>query len=289
MTDWFDANIVLIQSTFVSLLLALSIQVPLRAGVFSFAGIGSYGVGAYTAAIVTIRLEWPAFAAIAAGAVLAAGIGYVLALVLSRLGGLYLGMATIAFSLIFSVFVINGGDLTGGAQGLFGAISDLTTGGVVGVAVVVVVLLALSERGRIGRRIAAVREDPELAMSTGVPVLAIRQLSFVISGALGACAGAMNTLLRSTVSPDEIGFQLVVLALTMIIVGGSRSWLGAFLGAVIFTWLPSVLEFVGDWQTVVYGALVALAAIFVPGGLLGVLQQGYRRRRRRAVAIGGTS
>ncbi|MFF5991728.1 branched-chain amino acid ABC transporter permease [Prauserella flavalba] len=286
MIAWYEANVVLIQSTFISLLLALSIQVPFRAGVFSLAGIGSYGIGAYTAAIVTLQLGWPPFAAIGAGMLLAAVIAYLLALVLARLSGLYLGMATIAYSLILSVVVINGGELTGGAQGLFGAVSDLQTGHVVAVAAAAVVLLALSERGRLGRWIDAVREDPELAVSVGVPVTAIRQLSFVVGGLLGACAGAMNTLLRTTVTPEEVGFHLVVLALTMIIVGGSRSWAGALIGAVVFTWLPTVLAFVGEWQTLVYGVVVAVAAIFVPTGILGLAQDFVRRLRRPALPGG---
>lgn len=281
MTGWFASHVVLVQSTLVSLLLALSIQVPLRAGVFSFAGIGSYAIGAYAAAITTIRLQVAPVFAIGVGIVIAAVAGYLLALLVARLSGLYLGMATIAFALFLGVVATNGGELTGGATGLYGAISTLTTGHVVAVTVVVVLLLAVSERGAFGRRIDAVREDPQLAVSLGVDVGRVRRRVFVVSGALGACAGGMNSLLRTTVSPETIGFQLVVTALTMIIVGGALSWAGAAIGAVIFTWLPSVLQFVGDWQPVVYGVLVALAAVYMPTGLLGVAQSAWRRAGRR--------
>lgn len=288
MSDWYAANIVLVQSTMTTLLLALSIQLPLRVGVFSFAGVGCYGVGAYTTAIIVIRLGWPAPLAMGAGMLLAAVTGYLLALVLSRLGGLYLGMATIAFDLIVTVVVANGGELTGGPSGLFGAISDVGTVHVALTSLVVVVLLALSERGRFGRRVEAVREDPELAAAMGVEVRHYRQLAFVISALLGACAGGFNVLLRTTIAPTDIGFSLVTLALTMIIVGGSRSWAGAFIGAVIFTWLPSVLEFSGQFQKVIYGVIVALAAIWVPGGLIGVVTDAYRswQRSRRAAGSG---
>lgn len=284
MNSWYDANLVLIQATFVNLLLALSIQVPLRAGVFSFAGVGSYGLGAYTAAILTIRYEVSALVSIGAAILLSAVVGYLLSLLVARLNGLYLAMATIAFVLIVSVVAMNGGELTGGAHGLYGAISDLETGGVIAVSAVVVVLLALSERGSTGRRIEAVREDPELAMSMGIPVVSVRRLVFVVSGALGACAGGMNALLRTTVSPEAINFHLIVLALTMIIIGGSRSWAGALIGAVIFTWLPSVLVIAGDWQSLIYGIIVVLAAIFMPTGLLGLGQDTWRRLRRRGAA-----
>jgi len=276
MTAWYGAHLVLVQSTFVGLLLALSVQFPLRMGVFSFAGVGSYAIGAYSAAILIIRYDTPALVAIGSSMLFAAATGYLLALLVRRLGGLYLGMATVAFDLIISVIVTNGGELTGGPTGLFGAIADFSMTQVVVITAAAVVLLALTERGRTGRRIEAVRDDPELATSMGINVRHYRQVAFVVSGLLGASAGAINTLLRSTVGPTDIGFGLVVLALTMIIVGGARSWLGALIGAVIFTWLPSVLEVVGEWQHIIYGTIVALAAIWVPGGILGLVTDTYR-------------
>ncbi len=288
MTEWYDTHIVLVQATFVSLLLAMSIQYPLRLGVFSFAGVGCYGIGAYTAAIVTIRYEWPAMQTIAFATIVAGIIGYLLGLVVQRLGGLYLGMATVSFDLILSVVVTNGGELTGGPTGLFGAIADISIVQVIAICAVAVVLMLLSERGRLGRRIAAVREDPELAASMGIKVGRLRRNAFLVSGLLGGCAGAVQILLRTTVAPTDIGFAPIVLALTMIIVGGAASWLGALIGAVIFTWLPNVLEVAGAYQMIVYGTLVALAAIWVPGGMVDVLKNLYRaavRRRRSYAAV----
>jgi branched-chain amino acid transport system permease protein len=288
MTGWFDSNIVLIQGTMVSLLLAMSIQYPLRLGVFSFAGVGCYGIGAYTAAIVTLRYQWPTPATIVVATLLAGAVGYLLGLVVQRLGGLYLGMATISFDLILSVVVTNGGNLTGGPTGLFGAIGDLTTTQIFIICVIAVALLAWSERGRLGRKIDTVRDDPELALSMGIKVGRLRRGAFLVSGLLGGCAGALQLLLRTAIAPENIGFAPVVLALTMIIVGGAGSWLGALIGAVIFTWLPSALTLAGAYQSIIYGALVALAAVWVPGGLLGVGKSVYRRieqQRRPKVVV----
>jgi len=72
----------------------------------------------------------------------------------------------------------------------------------------------------------------------------------------------------------------VVVALTTIVVGGALSWRGAVIGAILFTWLPTALAFVGDWQELVYGAIVVLAAIFLPAGLYGL----WCSVRRRLVA-----
>jgi branched-chain amino acid transport system permease protein len=156
---------------------------------------------------------------------------------------------------------------------------------------VVLTLVALSEIGRTGRRVDAVRDDPELAASVGISVRRYRLVAFVVSGALGGAAGAMNILVRSTVTPQDIGFGLIVLALTMIIVGGARSWKGAVLGAIIFTWLPELLTVVGDWQPLIYGIIVALAAIFLPRGIHGLWVDSRRalQRRRREKAAGGAA
>lgn len=281
MSDFYASNLVLIQGTVINLLLALSLQVPFRFGVFSFAGVGAYGVGAYGAAILILEFQVPALVAIVGAVVVGAAVCVVLGLVVARLGGLYLGMATIAFTLIVGVVAINGGATTGGVIGLFGVLADLSMLMIIAVALVAVVLLALSERGAIGRRVEAVREDPELAASVGINVRRYRQVAFVASGGLGAAAGAMNAITRTTIGPTDIGFTLVVLALTMMIIGGTGSWAGALIGAIIFTWLPSLLETAGEWQGLIYGTLVALAAIFMPGGLLGVVRDTWRRLQRR--------
>ncbi len=271
MSSFYDSNLVLIQATLTGLVLALSVQVPLRMGVFSFAGAGSYGIGAYLAAILVLKQDAPALVAIALTVVFAAFVGLLLGLVIFRLNGLYLAMATVAFDLIISVIANNGGTLTGGATGLYGVITDFTMPTMLVLTLVALFLVALSERGRTGRRVDAVRDDPELAASTGIKVRRYRLVAFVVSGALGGLAGAMNVLVRSTVGPLDIGFGLIVLALTMIIVGGSRSWKGAVIGAIIFTWLPDLLTVIGDWQELVYGVMVAAAAIFLPRGIHGVV------------------
>lgn len=292
MSDFFSSNLVLVQSTLTGLLLALSVQVPLRMGVFSFAGAGSYGIGAYAAGILVLRYEFGPLTAIALTAVGTAVIGLLLGALISKLNGLYLAMATVAFDLIISVVAINGGELTGASTGLFGIITDFSMTQMVVLTVAALALVAMSEVGRLGRRVDTVRDDPELAASMGINVRRYRLAAFVVSGALGGLAGAMNVLVRSTVGPLDIGFGLIVLALTMIIVGGSRSWKGALIGAVIFTWLPDLLSVIGEWQELVYGVIVAVAAIFLPRGIYGVLQDATRwaqrvRRDRRAAARGG--
>lgn len=281
MIDWYTANSVVIQATMTTLLLALSIQLPLRMGVFSFAGVGCFGIGGYTAAIAFTQFDMGTWSAVALGTVIAGVLCYLLGLIVHKLSGLYLGMATIAFTLIIAVVATNGGTITGGASGIFGALGGITNLHVFILLAVVVIGLAVSEYGRFGRKIDTVREDPELAVALGINVTRYRKLTFLASGLIGGLAGAVTTLLRSTITPAEINFHLVVVALTVIIIGGSSSWLGALIGAIVITWLPTVLSFVADWEPIIYGFVVALAAIFLPGGVLGLAKDLIRRRSGR--------
>ncbi|MDT9591693.1 branched-chain amino acid ABC transporter permease [Nocardioides zeae] len=285
MMQFYFSNIVLIQATMTGLLLALSIQVPIRMGVFSFAGAGAYGIGCYAGAIFVLDHQLGAIPTIVITCLMTGVIVLALGVLIQKLTGLYLAMATVAFCLIISVIAINGGTTTGGSTGRYGVISDFTMGGMFAITAVALVLVALSERGRLGRRVDAVREDPELAASMGVNVRRYRLVAFAVSGVLGGLAGSMNILVRSAVSPLDIGFHLIVLALTMIIVGGSLSWKGAVLGALIFTWLPDLLKVVGQWQELIYGVIVALAAVLLPRGLYGIYvdtKRSVQRRRREA-------
>jgi ABC-type branched-subunit amino acid transport system permease subunit len=277
MSTWYDMNVVLIQTTLTTLLLALSIQVPLRFGVFSFAGVGAFGIGGYGAAMAMVHLGWSTWPAIALASVVAGVVVFLLGLVVQRLTGLYMGMATIAFTLIVSVLAVNGGDWTGGPMGLYGALGEISVLQIVVVVLVVVGLLQVTELRGMGRRIDVVRDDPELANALGVDVARYRQLSFFVSGLIGGLAGAITTLLRSTITPSEVNFHLVILALTAIVVGGSRSWVGALIGSVIFVWLPTWIGFFAEWERVAYGFIVALAAIYLPSGVLGVVKDAWHR------------
>ncbi|MFD4254413.1 branched-chain amino acid ABC transporter permease [Amycolatopsis thermoflava] len=281
MSDWYSMNVVLIQTTLTTFLLALSIQVPLRFGVFSFAGVGAFGIGGYTGVIAMVHLEWTTWPSVALGTLLAGVVVFGLGLLVQRLNGLYMGMATIAFTLIISVVAVNGGDLTGGAGGLYGALGDIYTGHIVAIAAVVVAVAVWTEAKGMGRRIDTVRDDPELAGAIGIDVAKYRLASFAISGLIGGLAGAITTLLRSTITPAEVNFHLVIVALTAIVVGGARSWVGALIGAVVFVWLPTVISFVAEWEKVVYGLIVAVAAIYLPNGVLGVVKDVVHRVRTR--------
>lgn len=285
MMDWYASNAVVIEATMTTLLLALSIQMPLRMGVFSFAGVGCFGIGGYTAAIAFTQFGISTWPAVLLGTVFAGVACYLLGLLIQKLTGLYLAMATVAFTLIIAVIATNGGTLTGGASGIFGAVGGIENWHVFILLAIVIAGLAFSEMGALGRKVDTVREDPELAAALGINVAKYRQLTFLFSGLIGGLAGAVTTLLRSTITPAEVNFHLIVVALTVIIIGGFGSWIGALIGAIFVTWLPTFVSAVAQWEPLIYGALVTVAAIFLPKGVLGLIKdllQKWRSRRDSA-------
>ncbi len=289
LSAWFSENEALTQSALASSILAFSLMVALRAGMFSFAGVGFWAIGGYTAANL-VQDGRPTLLAIAAAVVLSAGLSFLLAIVLSRLRAVYMAMATFAFVMIVKTVALSWEDVTGGAQGLFGIPYTVTTlGCVVALLACIAVVIAI-DRGRSGRALAAIRTDEALAAANGVPVVRYRIAMFVLSGMLGALSGALNAMLFSTLAPDQGGFPLILDALTMIVLGGAAAWWGPVVGAFIVVWLPEILRFAGDWRSVVQGALVVLVVVYVPGGIVSIVRGARRhggdflaRRRRRGV------
>ena len=279
--EWFSDNATFIQSLVVYALVAFSVQVALRAGAFSLASIGFYGIASYASALLVRDAGMSAALAIAIAVAGCSVIGYLLALLLVRLKDLYLGMATVAFVLMVGVVAVNWTSVTGGAAGLYGIPAIVSPLAMVLVLVAVVLLLSLLERGTTGRTFEAVREDEQLAMTVGIDHRRYRRFAFTLSAALGALAGGLHALSFFTVSPTDAGFPFVILALAMVVIGGFGSWVGALLGAFLISWLPLQLSFLGPWWPVVYGATMIFMATYVPGGLYGLGKRAVIRARSR--------
>jgi branched-chain amino acid transport system permease protein len=278
MSLFYSSHITLFQQTAILIILALSFQVVLRSGVFSFASVGFYGIGAYATANLA-KHGVPVFGVLALVVAATAAVGYALSLPLIRLRGLYLGMVTFAFDEILVVVANNGGKLTGGPVGLFGINLVIGTVALFAIALIAAVLLSQLERRRLGRSLLVLRIDEQLARATGVDVNRQRNFIFALSACLGALAGALNTITTSSIAPSGFGFDLIVAGLTMAVVGGVGTWLGAVIGAVIVVWFPQVFGFVGPYKAIVYGVLVILVVAFEPNGIWGLIQTATRRMR----------
>jgi branched-chain amino acid transport system permease protein len=274
-----------IQNAMLYSLVGLSVYVALRAGMFSLAGVGFYGIGAYCCGRLVIE-GVPTPVAIVAALALAATLGFALALVFGRLRDLYLVMATFAFVLLIEILAREWDAVTGGAVGLLGIPVEVTTAGLGAALVIATAVVVASEHGRGGRTLAAVRGNEELARTLGIPVLRRRIVAFVLSCMLGSLAGALYALMFNIMTPDQISFAFIVDALTMIVIGGTAAWYGPLIGATIVIWLPELLRFTGDWRTLVQGVVVVVIVVYFPGGASSLVQLTARFLARRRPVIG---
>jgi branched-chain amino acid transport system permease protein len=276
MSLWYSAHVLIIQTTFMMFLLALSFQVVLRSGVFSFASAGFYCISAYVSANLA-KTGVPGILVILIVTLGSGIVGWLVAIPLTRLRGLYLGMVTFAFDSIVTVVAINGGTFTGGAIGIFGVPELTTTTEILLCTIVAVLLVSQLERRMLGRAFELLRVDERLIRSLGFNVLSIRSFVFGISAALGALSGALYVLTFTTISPSDFNFALIISGLTMAVIGGTGSWAGTAIGTLIAVWFPYEFSVLGRYQSAWYGLLIVLVVSYQPSGIWGLLNGVYRR------------
>src|SRR5947209_17772636 len=211
------------------------------AGQVSLGHVGFYAIGAYAAAILTLKgvSFWLAFPA--AGLV-AGALGALLALPALRVTGPYLAMVTIAFAFIVQHAIIEWKDLTGGQNGLMGLVAPSIGGRTFGereMALLAILLAGFSlylfhrlAASAWGKAMAAVRDSETAARSIGLNPVTVKTVAFAVSAVFAGLAGAIFAPLMMFVSPDSFPFSQSILFLLAVIVGGSGWVFGPLVGSI---------------------------------------------------------
>lgn len=249
-------------------------------GQVSMGQAGFYAVGAYTSALLMMRLNVPFWIAALAGALVATVCGILIAIPTLRLNGPYLVMATVGFGEIIRLILVNWASVTRGAAGLTGIPAPSLFGfRIVSeqafyyliylmVAIGIVVATRLS-RSKVGRAFMAIREDELAAESMGVPTNAYKVAAFAISAAYAGIAGAIFASFSSVASPDNFTFDDSVGFLCMSVIGGNNSINGALVGTIALTMVSEAFRFLQSYRLIIYGAILLSTVIFMPQGLVG--------------------
>jgi len=265
------------------------------AGLITLGQSAFAGLGAYSLAILTTRLGWSPWLAAPVGIALTALAAAAVGLPLLRLKGHYLALATLGLNVSVGIVAANWIEVTGGTNGIAG-IPALTLFGRpltgeraflwFGLSVLAVLSLGASllHRSRYGRAMMAVRDDETAALMTGLDVTGIKVAAFTLSGAYAAVAGCLFALHVQFISPDDFGYAHSITSLSMLIVGGEGSITGAILGAVLLTFLPEWLRFLGQGYLAFFGLMMLAILIFLPRGLMGLVETWQIRRRGTAEA-----
>jgi branched-chain amino acid transport system permease protein len=275
-------------------ILALSLNLLLGyTGQLSLGHAAFFGIGAYTSALLTLRLEWSFWAALPCAGALAGLAGWAIGRLALKVRGAYFVLVTISFAGVISLVSVNWMELTNGPLGLPGVPApelagwSLRTKSAYYYLVLVAAALAYLVchrlvRSRIGRAFLALRENEALAESVGVDGVRYLVLATVVSAAMAGVAGSLYAHYTRFVSPEVFLFTYTVTMVIMVVAGGKGTLAGPVVGALVFTILPEALREVvsWQWQMLAYGLLLVLLIFFLPRGIVPALAE-WRERGAR--------
>ena len=220
-------------------------------GQVSLGHAGLFGVGSYTAGALFFKLGVPFYFAVPAAIGVTALFGALLSLPALRVIGPYLAMVTLAFGTIIQILINEMTFLTEGPIGIkvpkpifFGhKLTEIDYFYVV-LALTALALLVVHRilKSHLGRAFEALRDSPVACDCMGVSVYRYKVYAFVISAAFAGLAGALYTYSEEYISPNTYNFELTILFLLAVIMGGRKTRSGALIGAVIVVMLPSLLS-----------------------------------------------
>lgn len=256
------------------------------AGQISLGQAALYGTGAYGTAVLTVKYDWPIWASMPAGVVLAILVGAVVSFPAGRVREFYLAMVTLGLGLLAFQVMRQWGDVTGGFSGLGNIpsppLGTLVVGGyevglvsyyyiVIVLVVVVTWLLANVVKSHIGRSFVAVHESELAASTLGVDPVRRKRLAYLLSAALAGVAGVTYAHIVGFVSPDAFSVNASIAILVFAVLGGMRTIAGPFLGAALLTYLPDQLQAFSEWQHLIYGLVLLFSFSLLPRGIAGFL------------------
>jgi branched-chain amino acid transport system permease protein len=268
-------------------------------GLVSLGQAGFMGLGAYTVAVLELRLGTPLLLNLFAGGVVAMAGGIVVGVPSLRVKGLYLAISTIAASFILHSIFANW-SLTGGTAGLtvpparfFGIVLETNFRLywlIVPITILMIAGAANLFRTRIGRAFIAIRDRDISAEVLGIPLLRYKLLSFALSSFYAGIAGGLWAYFFRVVTPESFPLLMSIFFLAAIIVGGMGTILGGIMGAIFMTMVPELLKLIVGWlplaadaalilspvRIIVFGALIVGFLVFEPHGLAEI----WRRTRR---------
>lgn len=297
----------------INTILALTIYMTLCTGLVSLGNAGFMSFGAYTSAILTMKMGLPMPAAILCGGIVAAAVALIIGIPTIRLRGLYLAIATLGFGEVVRVIALNM-KITNGALGLSGIPSmanslssfasdaglidalgiDSQTAGQFLMCIALIILVTVIfffwyrlEHSRIGRAFAAIKADEYAASLSGINVVYYKMMSFLFSAFFAGVAGALYAHATFFISPTDFTWHKVVDMLLYTVFGGSNVMWGPLLGATVLTIVPESLRAMSEYRDIIYGLMLVILMDFRPDGILSYDAVKYISRRLKKSPKGG--
>ena len=277
------------------------------AGVFNFAHLAFFGIGAYTSGILAVKLGVSPWLGIPCGGLTAAIASVIVSIPAIRLRGIYVALLTFACSQLVLLLLLSQPLITGGQQGLTG-VPQLQIGDflfreskfahfyLVGLLLLCsTVFLRRLVSSDFGLSLIALRDFEEYAVARGIPLARQRLLAFLLSAIFPGLAGGVYAHFLIVASPDVFGFSLATLLLSMVLVGGVATIYGPVVIGVVMTYVSELMAS-SAWMSQVFGVsrgpvrfmfvavIIVLTMRFLPQGFWGLINRFSERSRKSARA-----
>ena len=260
------------------------------AGQISLGHAAFFGLGAYSSGVLTVKFGFNPWVAFGAGIFITTCVAYIIGIPSLKLKGHYLAMATLGFGIIIQIIFVQWRAMTEGPSGLVD-IPGISIGGLelntdfkyyyfVWAFVAIGIFFSLNiVHSRVGRALKALNKKEIGAEAMGVNTAKYKIQIFVLSAIYASMAGSLYTHYITFLSPEGFTFHFSILILVMAVFGGLTNIWGGVVGAVSLTILPEFLRAYKDYDIIAYGIILIIVMMFMPNGILGVLESAIHRIR----------
>jgi branched-chain amino acid transport system permease protein len=263
-------------------------------GLLSFAQVGFFGIGGYTATLLVVDRGWSLWAGVAVGGVVCIAVALLIGYSSLRLSRHAFAIVSLSFALLCAIVARDWPELTRGSMGIPGLptpVMDLPGGLrwrivdpsdfyylLMGFAVIAHGAIYLVVTSRLGRAMRAIKLNEPLAQSQGVNPLSYRLLALSLSALLAGIVGGLFVFYLTIIDPSIFDFYYTETMLISVVIGGPGSFWGVLASSAVLAVLPDMLRFTTDLRMVLYGVALIVAMLIFPGGVGGWL---YRRQVAR--------
>ncbi len=260
-----------------------------QAGMLSFGHAAYYGVGAYTVAILYAKLGVPMYIGIFAAPVISGLIALIVGWFAVRVTGMYFAMLTLAFGQLLHTIVMGWYSFTGGDDGLPVMPPDWLLSAqsyylfVLTIVVVCIGALRLISISSFGMALNAIRENRQRAVFVGLNVRGYELTAFVIAGSFAGVAGSLRAPFQQMAFPSLLYWGQSAEPVLMALAGGIHNFLGPIFGAALFVFANFIITTFSDYPLLIFGVIVLLVVMFLPGGVAGAVEDWIARRKARSV------
>jgi len=260
-------------------------------GYVNFGSAGFFAIGAYTSIVLDKAFGLPLPFLILGGATVCGALGLGVGYLTLRLKGVYFAIATLAMAIVFETF-INNWSYVGGARGVYLLTPEkhLWFDSYIQMLFVLMLALALAciavsrflNSSRLGRGLAAIRDDEVAAECAGVPTLRLKLISATVMGAMMGIAGAPYPFFVTFVDPlSAFSLFVAVNSIAMPMIGGTAHWLGPVIGALLVGTAQEIItvNVSSELNVLLVGIMLVVFITLAPQGIVGLAQKYWKRRR----------